>query len=153
MLQNNCPCTLIDYTLRWQYQVLLNCLNQCIIDIWYIRVYYIDSNIKRYEELRKLTTCQSKECRFTQKRVRDMIVTYSVTNLSLKEPFMSKYCIGRYKAQEMWDIRLKKCEIKLLMLFYQHRYKTQEMWDKVADAFVPTLKFVSDWFVANKLLQ
>ena len=30
------------------------------------------------------------------------------------------------------------------------RYKTQEICNKAADAFLPTLKFIHDWFVTNK---
>ena len=30
---------------------------------------------------------------------------------------------------------------------------TQEMCDKVVDAFLPTLKFVSDRFITNKMLE
>ena len=31
------------------------------------------------------------------------------------------------------------------------RYKTQEMCDKAVDDFLPTLKFVTDWFHTNKI--
>ena len=34
-----------------------------------------------------------------------------------------------------------------------NRYKTQEMYDKTIDAFLPTLKFVPDWIVTNKILE
>ena len=44
-----------------------------------------------------------------------------------KEPFMSKY--------------------------YLDRYKTEVMWNKAVDTFQPTSKFVSDWFVTNKILE
>ena len=33
------------------------------------------------------------------------------------------------------------------------RYKTQEMCDKAVDEFLPALKFVPDWFVTNKILE
>ena len=33
------------------------------------------------------------------------------------------------------------------------RDKTQEMSDKAADSFLPTLKFVSDWFVTSKMTE
>ena len=40
------------------------------------------------------------------------------------------------------------------MLKYCHdRYKTQEMCDKAIDAYLPALKFISDWFVINKMLE
>ena len=44
-----------------------------------------------------------------------------------KENFMLKYCLDR-------------CT-------------TQEMCDKHVDAFLPTSKFVSEWFVTNKMFQ
>ena len=34
-----------------------------------------------------------------------------------------------------------------------HRYKTQEICDKAIDDFLPALKFVHDWFVTNKMLE
>ena len=34
-----------------------------------------------------------------------------------------------------------------------NRYKTQEMYDKTIDAFLPTLKFVPDWIVTNKIVE
>ena len=34
-----------------------------------------------------------------------------------------------------------------------NRYKTQEMSDKAADAFLPTLNSIADWFVTNKRLE
>ena len=34
-----------------------------------------------------------------------------------------------------------------------NRYKAQEMYDKTIDAFLPTLKFVPDWIVTNKILE
>ena len=33
------------------------------------------------------------------------------------------------------------------------RYKIQEMSDKAVDAYMLALKFVSDWFVTNKMLE
>ena len=44
-----------------------------------------------------------------------------------KEPFMLKYCLDKYK--------------------------TQEMCDKAVDAFLPALKFVPDWFVTKKIIS
>ena len=44
-----------------------------------------------------------------------------------KEPFMLKYCLDRYK--------------------------TQEMCDKAVDAFLSMLKFGPDWFVTNKMVK
>ena len=43
-----------------------------------------------------------------------------------KNVFMLNYCLNSYKILEMWNI--------------------------AADAFLPTLKFVHDWFVTNKML-
>ena len=40
------------------------------------------------------------------------------------------------------------------MLKYCHdKYKTQEICDKVADDFLPALKFVPDWFVTSKMIK
>ena len=36
---------------------------------------------------------------------------------------------------------------------YHDRYKTQEIYDKAVDSYLPTLKFVSDWFVTSKMVQ
>ena len=44
-----------------------------------------------------------------------------------KECFMSKYCLGKYKAEEMCN--------------------------KTVNAFLSKLKFVSDWFASNKMLE
>ena len=44
-----------------------------------------------------------------------------------KDPFMLKYCLDRYKAQEMCD--------------------------KAVDDFVSRLKFVPDWFVTDKMIK
>ena len=33
------------------------------------------------------------------------------------------------------------------------RYKTQEMCDKASDAFLPTLNSIADWLVTNKRLE
>ena len=32
------------------------------------------------------------------------------------------------------------------------RHKTQELCDKAVDDFLPTLKFILDWFVTNKII-
>ena len=37
------------------------------------------------------------------------------------------------------------------MLKSPYRYKTQEICDKAVDNFLPTLKFVPDWFLRNKV--
>ena len=44
-----------------------------------------------------------------------------------KNPFMVKYCLDRYN--------------------------TQEMCDKTVDSFLPTLKFVPDWFVISNIIK
>ena len=44
-----------------------------------------------------------------------------------KDPFVLKYCLDRYKSQEMRN--------------------------KAVDAFLPTLKFVPDWFLASKMIE
>ena len=43
------------------------------------------------------------------------------------DPFTLKYCLGRYK--------------------------NQEMCDEAVDDFLPTLRFVSDWFVTSKKIK
>ena len=44
-----------------------------------------------------------------------------------KDPFMIKYCLGRYRTQ-------KSC-------------------NKAVDTFLPTLEFVPDWFVTSKMIK
>ena len=52
------------------------------------------------------------------------------------------------------EIRYKVVSEEPFMLKYGlDRYKTQEMCDKVADAFLPTLKFVPDWPVTNEMIK
>ena len=43
-----------------------------------------------------------------------------------KDHFMLKHCLNRHKAQELCD--------------------------KAVDDFLPTLKFILDWFVTNKII-
>ena len=43
------------------------------------------------------------------------------------EPFVLKYCLNRYK--------------------------TQEMWDKAVDDFLPALTFLTDWFVTKQMIK
>ena len=38
-----------------------------------------------------------------------------------------------------------------MLKYFLDRYKTQEMCDKAADAFLPPLKFVPDWYVASMI--
>ena len=40
-----------------------------------------------------------------------------------------------------------------MLKYYLDRYKTQKMCDKAVDAFLPTLKYVFDWFITNKMLE
>ena len=39
-----------------------------------------------------------------------------------------------------------------MIIYCLDRNQTQEMCDKAADAFLPTLKFVLNWFVMKKVL-
>ena len=39
-----------------------------------------------------------------------------------------------------------------MIIYCLDRNQTQEMRDKAADAFLPTLKFVLNWFVMKKVL-
>ena len=43
------------------------------------------------------------------------------------------------------------CENTFMLKYCIDRYKTQEMCDKAVDDFLPTLKFVTDWFHTNKI--
>ena len=38
-----------------------------------------------------------------------------------------------------------------MLKYFLDRYKTQEMCDKAADAFLPPLKFVPDWYVTSMI--
>ena len=40
-----------------------------------------------------------------------------------------------------------------MLKYCLNRYKTQEMCDEGADAFLPILKSVPDWFATNKILE
>ena len=40
-----------------------------------------------------------------------------------------------------------------MLKFCLDRCKTQKLCDKAVDAYLPTLKFVSDWFVTNEMLE
>ena len=33
------------------------------------------------------------------------------------------------------------------------RYKTQEICDKAVDFYLPSLKFILDWFVTSKMIE
>ena len=53
---------------------------------------------------------------------------YKICNKAVSnDPFMIKYCLDRYKAQEMCD--------------------------KAVDDFLPALKFVPNWFVISKMVK
>ena len=38
-----------------------------------------------------------------------------------------------------------------MLKYFLDRYKTQGMCDKAADAFLPPLKFVPDWYVTSMI--
>ena len=40
-----------------------------------------------------------------------------------------------------------------MLKYFLGRYKTQEMCNKVVGDFLPTLKFIPDWFVTNKMIK
>ena len=40
-----------------------------------------------------------------------------------------------------------------MLKYYLDRYKSQEMCNKAVDAFLVTLKFVPDWFLASKMIE
>ena len=54
-------------------------------------------------------------------------------------------------------MKLKKCVIKtfsedsFMLKYCLDRYKTQEIRDKAIDNFLPTLKFVPDWFFTKTI--
>ena len=67
-------------------------------------------------------------CPFVFDSVRDKYMTQKcVIKLFPKKNFILKYCLGRYK--------------------------TQEIWDEAVDAFLPALKFVPDWFFTSKMIE
>ena len=55
------------------------------------------------------------------------------------------------------EMKLKKCVIKtfsedsFMIKYCLDRYKTQEIRDKAIDNFLPTLKFVPDWFFTKTI--
>ena len=55
------------------------------------------------------------------------------------------------------EMKLKKCVIKtfsedsFMLKYCLDRYKTQEIRDKAIDNFLPTLKFVPDWFFTKTI--
>ena len=40
-----------------------------------------------------------------------------------------------------------------MLKYFLGRYKTQEMCNKVVGDFLPTLKFIPDWLVTNKMIK
>ena len=45
------------------------------------------------------------------------------------------------------------CKDRFMLRYCLGRYKTQEMCDKTVDAFLSRLKFVFDWFVRSKIMR
>ena len=43
-------------------------------------------------------------------------------------------------------------EDPIMLKYCLNRHKTQELCDKAVDDFLPTLKFILDWFVTNKII-
>lgn len=48
---------------------------------------------------------------------------------------------------------MKNLNLKNLIKYCLHRYKTQEMCEKAVNANLPTSKFVPDWFLTPKILE
>ena len=47
----------------------------------------------------------------------------------------------------------KRSKFPKMLKYCLDRYKIQEMCDKATDAFLSTLKFAPDWFVTNKKIK
>ena len=56
-----------------------------------------------------------------------------------------------YKTQKKCVIKLLILIILLCKLFLRHR--SQEIYNKAADTCLLALKFISDWFVTNKIFE
>ena len=44
-------------------------------------------------------------------------------------------------------------EDSFMLKYCLDRYKTQEMHDKAVNNFLPTLKFVPHWFITSKMIK
>ena len=56
-----------------------------------------------------------------------------------------------YKTQEILDRVVS--EDSYMLIYCPYRYKTPDMCNEDVDDFMAALKFVSDWFVASKMLE
>ena len=65
--------------------------------------------------------------------------------------FVIDSVLDQYKTQEMCDKVVSKDPF--MVKYCLDRYKTQEIRDKAVDAFLPTLKFVPDWFVLSNMIK
>ena len=66
--------------------------------------------------------------------------------------FTLKYCQNRYKTQEMCGKKTVSDDLFILK-YYHDKCKSQEMCEKIADDFLPALKFVLDCFVTSKTIK
>ena len=64
-------------------------------------------------------------------------------------PFVFDSVNDWYKTQEMCDKIV--LEDAFMLKYFLDRYKTQEMCGKAADGFLPTSKFVPDWYVTSMI--
>ena len=80
-----------------------------------------------------------------------MIDSQEMCDKAVKCPFVFDSVSSQCKTQEMCDKIVSEDPFKLK---YCHgRCKTLEMYNKAADDFLPTLKFVPDWFVTSKIIK
>ena len=59
--------------------------------------------------------------------------------------FVFDFILAWHKTQKMF--------VKTISEYCLYKYKTQEVFDKAAYNFLPTLKFVSYWFVKSKIIK
>ena len=65
--------------------------------------------------------------------------------------FVFKSVADSYKTQEICDKIIPNAPFVLKSCLGGHR--TQERCDEVVDDFLPALKFVSDWFLTDKMIK
>ena len=58
-----------------------------------------------------------------------------------------------YKTQEICDCDKVALKASFMLKYYRDRYKNKQMCGKAVHTFLPTLKFVSNWFDTNKMLK
>ena len=66
-------------------------------------------------------------------------------------PFVFDSIPDRYKTQEM--VNNVGSEDPYMLKYCLYKYKTQEMCDKAVNSYLLALNFVPDWFVTNKIID